>query len=288
MTRATHFLLSVTSCTTYNYAAAQTVWMGALCGILVVTAGVVQRAKCPSERFVMPQRFLRPGIRTSGRWNRASFIAQSLYISIMTMVDDFGRYDARPRLLHGECFSLRDDVKPQQTAAALSELATCDLIQLYEFEGKEYLQVLQWHERARSEASKFPDPPQHSAGNRSIPQEKDASLAISPRHKPSPEASASKARPKDENEVVEFCCSEGLPASDGRSYWNKWQGNGHKNGGDAIKDWRSTIRHHKEAGYLPSQKRNGTHQRNSTETGRGLGTANEGKSAQYEGVGKVR
>lgn len=36
------------------------------------------------------------------------------------------------------------------------------------------------------------------------------------------------------------------------------------------------------------QSKNGSNQKSTTETGRGLGTANEGKSAQYAGVGKIR
>ncbi len=127
----------------------------------------------------MPQRFLRPGIRTSDAWNAVSFGAQSLYVRILTLVDDFGRYDARLAILHGECFALRNDVKPQQTAAFRSELIEAGLIDVYSVLGKEYLQVSKWQERSRSEKSKFPDP-QDSAAERSVPQEKDASLAIVP------------------------------------------------------------------------------------------------------------
>lgn len=36
-----------------------------------------------------------------------------------------------------------------------------------------------------------------------------------------------------------------------------------------------------------NQKRNGTHRSGNTESGRGLGTCNEGKSAQYEGYGRI-
>src|SRR4051794_12930640 len=98
----------------------------------------------------MPQRFLRPGIRTSATWNSTSFAAQGLYVSILTLVDDFGRYDGRAALLHGECFALRNDVKPQRTAALLQELHEVGLIQLYQHEGKDYLQVLRWQERSRT------------------------------------------------------------------------------------------------------------------------------------------
>ncbi len=136
----------------------------------------------------MPQRFLRPGIRTSEAWNKTSFRAQGLYIGIMTLVDDFGRYDGRSRLLHGEIFGLRDDVKPQQTAAALNELCRNRLIHHYLVDGKEYLQVTRWTERARSETSRYPTPPQESAAERSenLPSESKSEssfLAISHRQR---------------------------------------------------------------------------------------------------------
>lgn len=105
----------------------------------------------------MPQRFLRPGITNSERWNAVSFEAQSLFIRILTLVDDFGRYDARVAIIHGQCFALRNDIKPQRTAALRGELHESKLIEVYEVDGREYLQVAQWQERARSEKSKFPD-----------------------------------------------------------------------------------------------------------------------------------
>ena len=66
--------------------------------------------------------------------------------------------------------------------------------------------------------------------------------------------SASKSKPHTEEEVIVFCESIHLPKTDGHYYWDKWQGNGFKNAGKPMKDWRAVIRSHKTAGYLPSQK----------------------------------
>ena len=134
----------------------------------------------------MPQRFLRPGITTSDAWNSCGWQAQSLYVRILTLVDDWGRYDARIPILHAHCFALRTDVKAQQTAGFRSELQRTGLIVVYVVDGKEYLQVTKWQERTRGAKSKYPDPtdentcPQDSAADGSGPQEKDASLATTP------------------------------------------------------------------------------------------------------------
>jgi len=67
-----------------------------------------------------------------------------------------------------------------------------------------------------------------------------------------------KARPKNEQEVVDFCESIGIP--DGSYFWHKWNGNGFQNGGNAIRSWKATIRSWKSAGHLPSQRQNGGRQ----------------------------
>ena len=64
----------------------------------------------------------------------------------------------------------------------------------------------------------------------------------------------SKARAHSLDEIIEFCKGIGLPSTDGEATWNKWEGNGHKNAGKAMKCWKSTIRSWKLNGYMPSQK----------------------------------
>jgi hypothetical protein len=108
----------------------------------------------------MPVRMLKPGLRTSEKFNRCSWMAQSAYIRIITMVDDFGRYLANPRLLRSELFPFGDsrgmDIPLPQVETALSELKNAELITLYENDGKSFLQVTQWKERIRAEESKYP------------------------------------------------------------------------------------------------------------------------------------
>jgi len=136
----------------------------------------------------MPQRFLRPGITTSDGWNSCGWKAQSLYVRLITLVDDYGRYDGRIPIIHGHCFALRPDIKAQETAALVCELSDRSLLMVYSVEQKPYIQLLKWQERTRGE-SRYPDPkngeilrnPAESCGI--LPPE-PAPLAIS--HQPSP------------------------------------------------------------------------------------------------------
>lgn len=110
----------------------------------------------------MPQRFLRPGIRTSERWNSVSFAAQSLYVRLLTLVDDYGRYDGRASVLWGECFAVWNEQNPdvsvnlQQVEEMLQQLAAKELIHRYE-NGRKVVQIVQWQERVREGCvSKWP------------------------------------------------------------------------------------------------------------------------------------
>ncbi len=149
----------------------------------------------------MPQRFLRPGLTNSERFNKVSLHAQSLWLRILTRVDDFGRYDARASVLAGELFSVwnelhpEDAVNPQRIPALRCELQAAGLAEFYTSEGKEVVQLLQWEERARANRSKWPNP-QESAAERSGTQRNPASLASTSSPSPSPLVPASNGEPE--------------------------------------------------------------------------------------------
>jgi len=138
------------------------------------------------EFGLMPQRFLRPGLRTSPRWNKISHTAARLYIAILTLVDDYGRYDGRPAVLWADAFAVWNDQNPDQiitrqvTAADCCQLAAEKLLEFYEIDGRQYLQVLQWQERARNK-SKWPDP---KTGKR-LPMAADGCQNLPPSPSPS-------------------------------------------------------------------------------------------------------
>jgi hypothetical protein len=110
----------------------------------------------------MPQRFLRPTIRQSKRWNRCPYDAQSLYIRLLTLVDDFARYEADPELLRSEAFPFGDPagnlITIENICLQLQTLADKDMIVLYEVEGVKYLELKRWKENARAKESRFPAP----------------------------------------------------------------------------------------------------------------------------------
>lgn len=114
----------------------------------------------------MPQRFLRPGITNSARWNRVSLRCQSLYIRLLTLVDDYGRYDGRPAVIWGQCFAIWNAENPDQqitcadVCSDLQQLAAKELINTYSVGDKDVVEITQWQERVREgSVSKWPENP---------------------------------------------------------------------------------------------------------------------------------
>src|SRR5688572_28994778 len=103
-----------------------------------------------TRSFYMPQRFLKPGITGSTKRNACSYIAQSFYIRLLTLVDDFGRYEANPRYLASVTFPLSDDVDAAKMTELLAELESHELILCYKVRAKDYFQMTNWTERARA------------------------------------------------------------------------------------------------------------------------------------------
>lgn len=104
----------------------------------------------------MPQRFLRPGITDSAKWNACDWEVQSFYIRLITLVDDFGRYEANPKLLRGHAFALREDITSSMIIDMCKQLQGNDLADFYEVAEKQYVQIANWIEKARADKSKFP------------------------------------------------------------------------------------------------------------------------------------
>ena len=147
----------------------------------------------------MPQRFLKPGITTSPKWNSVGWMAQSFYIRILTLVDDFGRFDGHPQILRSYALPLGDpdgqDIPVQTIVSICEQLHAKGLVLFYRINGKEYLQVLNWKENARAASSKFPQFDSHceqmfAGENKCYPPSSSSSLPV-PRSSPSPSPSPS-------------------------------------------------------------------------------------------------
>lgn len=109
----------------------------------------------------MPNRIVREGILTSEAVNGLNWAEEVFYRRLLSVVDDFGRYYATPKLLRAACYPLHiDKVSDSDIGKWLSACETAALVRVYPAsDGKRYLEVQNFKQQQRAKESKFPHPP---------------------------------------------------------------------------------------------------------------------------------
>jgi hypothetical protein len=122
---------------------------------------------------------VRAGILDSRAVNSLSEPAEILYRRLMSVVDDYGRYEADPELLQVKCFWRQLDRWPvTRIESALNEIGsvTTDddvpLVRLYSHSGKRYLQVEKLG-KPKAKRSKCPPPPECAGTPRNATEDAD-------------------------------------------------------------------------------------------------------------------
>ena len=113
----------------------------------------------------MPNRIIKESINASEKINSLSDWQFRLWVGLITYVDDYGRGDARPAIIKGAVFPLRERVTNKDIEKGLAELAGTGCVGLYEVDGKPYLYFPNWgtHQSIRNKRSKYPAPDDASA-----------------------------------------------------------------------------------------------------------------------------
>jgi hypothetical protein len=119
----------------------------------------------------MPNRIIRESILTSRAVNQLSADAEVFYRRLMSIVDDYGRYEADADILLARLYPLQlsrtSADKCAQMLAECGHALTTDgkaLIETYNVNGRIYLQLTNFGQRTRTE-SKFPSPCGHLRAN---------------------------------------------------------------------------------------------------------------------------
>lgn len=112
----------------------------------------------------MPNRLIKDSFRTSDKIASLTDFEFRLWVSLIVSVDDAGRGDARPAIIKGNAFPLRERVTAKDINDALHGLAAKGCVSLYEVDGKPYFWFPTWaeHQRIRECKPKYPDPPENS------------------------------------------------------------------------------------------------------------------------------
>ena len=107
----------------------------------------------------MPNRIIKESICASENVDQLSPFHETFFYRLIVNCDDYGRMDARAKILSSRLFPLKD-IQPEEVQAALIALHEAGLIILYEVDGKPYLQMKTWdkHQQVRAKRSKYPSP----------------------------------------------------------------------------------------------------------------------------------
>ena len=208
----------------------------------------------------MPNRLIKESICTSEEIDELSWFEEVLFYRLITKCDDYGRYDGRAKIIKGTAFPLKN-VTASDIDKALKKLSAVGLVNLYEYDGKPYLQLTTWsnHQQIRAKKSKYPpfdvenvdeyicnqlisddskcprNPIQSNPTRESNPN---------PNHtRESESKSESKRFIKPSLEEVTTYISENMFCVDPDVFYDYYEANGWTISGKAhMKDWKATIR----------------------------------------------
>lgn len=110
----------------------------------------------------MPNRTIRESCRTSRTLHKLSAEAERLHWRLVTVADDYGRFNADPAVLKSLCFPLHaDDRMCKQVSAWLQEMVNANLVATYTEDNETYGFYPNWQDSngsPRAKRSKFPLP----------------------------------------------------------------------------------------------------------------------------------
>ena len=107
----------------------------------------------------MPNRIIKESICTSDEIDSLTPEQEVFFYRLMVNCDDFGLFDARPKIVASKCYPLKSiDIK--QIQLMLDALQAIGLVRVYEVDGRPYLSLVKWseHQQIRAKRSKYPTP----------------------------------------------------------------------------------------------------------------------------------
>jgi len=211
----------------------------------------------------MPNRIIKESIHTSDKINRLTDFQFRLWVSLLTYVDDYGRGDARPAVIKGICFPLRERLTIKDILNALNALAGIGCIALYEVDGRPYLYFPSWsaNQNIRNQKSKFPPPDDSCKQLQSIEincnqLQSTASkcprnpIQSNPNPNPNPESNPkenpTRARARGSlpsvEDVLRFAAENGIPHFPAESFVAFYEAKGWTINGEPIHNWQALAK----------------------------------------------
>lgn len=201
----------------------------------------------------MPNRMIKDSIHTSEKVNAMTDFQFRLWINLIAYVDDYGRGDARPAVIRGTCFPLRERLTNKDIENALMGLAGIGCVGLYEVDGRPYLYFPNWeqHQTIRNKRSKFPAPVDGELKaiennckqlKSNVPVIQSKPIQVESETETEVEARTRMKIPPARDDAAAYYAEKGFTF--GLDTWfAKYEANGWKVGRDRMKDWQASMRY---------------------------------------------
>jgi len=104
----------------------------------------------------MPGRYLRDGVLSSAKMAKLTHPASNFWYKLLSIVDDYGRYELRIIPIKNNTFQAQDNVTEKEIIAWLKELIIAKLVERFDdTTGKKCFELLTFRQQFRSK-SKYP------------------------------------------------------------------------------------------------------------------------------------
>lgn len=211
----------------------------------------------------MPNRIIKESICTSDNLDQLSAFQETMFYRLLVNCDDYGRMDARPKILAAKLFPLKD-IRANQIEDGLRALTSAELVILYEVDGKPFLQMKTWerHQQIRAKKSKYPSPESGRNTSDSVCKQMISDDSKCPRN-PIQSESESNPNPKEKkplarftpptvDEVNAYCWERGNRVNAQR-FVDFYSAKGWKIGQNPMKDWKAAVRTWEQRDDSPAQ-----------------------------------
>lgn len=199
----------------------------------------------------MPNRIIKESIHGSEKIQQLSDFQFRLWVGLITYVDDYGRGDARPAMIKGAVFPLRDRVTVKDIKSALLALAGAGCVGLYEVDGKPYLYFPNWeqHQRIQTKKPKYPGPdeatgsygesPCVTVDHRESPPESESNT--NPNTNPNTKSARTQFVPPTLDEVKDYCAERNSPVDPVQFFEYFSEGNWKDSKGNPVRNWKQKL-----------------------------------------------
>lgn len=191
----------------------------------------------------MPNRIIKESVCSSDNLDQLSWFEEVLFYRLIVNCDDFGRMDARPAIIRARLFPLKS-LTDSQIEKALTSLRSAAMIDLYEVDGRSYLQMRTWnrHQSIRAKKSKYPAPDDaNTLASNCMQMQADVPVIQSnPNPNPSIKTRA-RFTPPTVEEVAAYCKERGNGV-DAQKFVDFYASKGWMVGKSSMKDWKASVR----------------------------------------------